>query len=232
MGEARSEHAAVLLADGRVLVVGGVGAAQALFSGEIFDPEAETWTPVPKMQSGGRPSAIALPDGTSAVVTTSIGTNHPGSTVWQRYQPTTNSWSGLETIRTGTVGQCIALLDGGLLMTGGTSEGRIVRSMRYRFDLGTWSAGAAPAENRGFGAMARLADGRVLLAGGVTSDGIVGVVELFDVATDAWIAEPSLEPARHSATATTLGDGTILVGGGFIAPYGVTAVTERLAPGG
>ena len=45
MSQNRTDHAAVLLDDGRVLVVGGTGdAALVLDSSELFDPSTETWS--------------------------------------------------------------------------------------------------------------------------------------------------------------------------------------------
>jgi hypothetical protein len=46
LGEARSYHAATLLADGRVLVTGGYGAVAPLASAEIYDPRTGTFSPV------------------------------------------------------------------------------------------------------------------------------------------------------------------------------------------
>ena len=54
MTEARAEHVAVRLADGRVLVVGGVGAREgggevSLASAELYDPETGTFSPTGDM---------------------------------------------------------------------------------------------------------------------------------------------------------------------------------------
>jgi hypothetical protein len=45
MSEKRSYHAAVLLVDGRVLVIGGAGEGQStLDSTELFDPATGAWS--------------------------------------------------------------------------------------------------------------------------------------------------------------------------------------------
>ena len=44
MAAARTQHAAVRLADGRVLVAGGITASTTTGTAEIFDPTAETWS--------------------------------------------------------------------------------------------------------------------------------------------------------------------------------------------
>src|SRR5262249_13264684 len=54
LAEARSDHAATLLADGRVLVTGGSGVRDFLDTSEIFDPRAGTFSPGPTL-----PRAIA-----------------------------------------------------------------------------------------------------------------------------------------------------------------------------
>lgn len=44
LNHARYFHAAILLPDGKVLVAGGRGASSYLFSSELYDPAAGTWS--------------------------------------------------------------------------------------------------------------------------------------------------------------------------------------------
>jgi N-acetylneuraminic acid mutarotase len=63
----RLAHSAVLLPDGRVLVMGGqkIGSPYTAFaSAEVFDPAAGTWTAIPDMtQARSGHTATLLPDG-------------------------------------------------------------------------------------------------------------------------------------------------------------------------
>lgn len=60
-----------------------------------------------------------------------------------------------------------------------------------------------------------LPDGRVLVAGGFTTAGDPGGAELYDPATDRFIALPPMVHTRHSHSATVLADGRVLIAGGF-----------------
>ena len=64
--EPRSEHAAVRLADGRVLVVGGN--APGTPAAELYDPVAGTWSATgPMITTRARPTTTLLPNGTVLV---------------------------------------------------------------------------------------------------------------------------------------------------------------------
>lgn len=79
---------------------------------------------------------------------------------------------------------------------------------------------------------ARLADGRVLIAGGCTRTGCTALVEIFDPATETFTRAADLREARGRATATVLGDGRVLVAGGCtdVLCTGVLASAELYDP--
>ena len=89
----RNDYGSVVLPSGKVLVVGGeesgpMGAKNWTNTGEIYDPVAETWTPIapfPQTKGGDLPMEV-LPDGT--VLAGYI--NGPQTYI---YNPATNSWS-------------------------------------------------------------------------------------------------------------------------------------------
>lgn len=88
---------------------------------------------------------------------------------------------------------------------------------------GTWTSTGSFVDSRYQHVSSRLADGRVLITGGltawVTKDGFVrrdvlASTELYDPATGSWKRTGAMSEARHHTTATTLEDGRVLVTGG------------------
>src|SRR3954451_11704480 len=66
--------------------------------------------------------------------------------------------------------------------------------------------------------MTRLDDGRVLVAGGLTPDGVTSRAELYDPGSGAWSVTNPMGAARLFATATLLHDGRVLMAGGTDVP--------------
>src|SRR5579859_6488711 len=86
-----------------------------------------------------------------------------------------------------------------------------------RSDHGYWTAGPEMAQPVTDGLVARLNDGRLLVAGGeAIVDGFpVKKTQIFNAATDSWSYTGSMHEARIGGTATTLRDGRVLVVGGL-----------------
>lgn len=80
---------------------------------------------------------------------------------------------------------------------------------------GTWAAAApAPTGATGAGAV-RLANGKVLVAGGADGTGApLAAAALFDPVSATWTAAPSLAAARRDHSLTLLDDGRVLAAGG------------------
>ena len=136
-------------------------------------------------------------------------------------------------------GKSAQLPDGGAIVTGGTSvlaietnpaatlAGGLATTEIFDPITRTWSAGPDMASTRVTHAMAETADGRVLIAGGLTSDGAVpsmsATAEIYDPASNTLSALPDLPMGgRGELTLSPLDDGTVLVSGGG----GIEASTE------
>lgn len=127
------------------------------------------------------------------------------------------------------------LLDGTVLVTGG--EGYQDGAYHFlasaeRFDPATnLSAPQGPMTVARYGhAAVRLADGRVLLLGGLDDElHVLDSAELFDPATGRFIPTGPLSAPREGMTATLLRDGRVLVVGGDDGEKGL-ATTELYDP--
>jgi hypothetical protein len=79
----------------------------------------------------------------------------------------------------------------------------------------------------------RLADGRVLVAGGEGTSGPespLTTAEVYDPATGLWTSTHSLNEAREDHSASLLPDGTVMVAGGYAGNYSVLASAEIYDP--
>jgi hypothetical protein len=92
-----SGHA--VLADGRILVVGGFGGTSnpiGIANAEIFDPINSTWTVIPSMAyRRWYPTATTLSDGRVLVTAGWQTSNHSNAGIPETYNPSTNSWTQL-----------------------------------------------------------------------------------------------------------------------------------------
>ena len=176
MNQPLFRQAAVLMSDGRVLVVGGALLSDGTESAraEIYDPATDTWTPTEDMSAErGRPNAMVLADG-RVLVTGHRRLDFRATTGRvDIYDPDTDTWTAADELSQPSDGHSLTLLpDGTVLAAGG--ENPVVRSSSYYstteiFDPSTnsWSPGPELSEPRAYHSATLLPDGRVLLVGGI-----------------------------------------------------------------
>ena len=116
----RYGHAATLLSDGRVLVMGGWGERGLLDSAEVWDPATATFAPAGSL-AGGRSmhTATALPDGRVLVIGASSSYDPLASTT-EAWDPATASFAPAASLETPRAEHtATALPDGRVLVVGG-----------------------------------------------------------------------------------------------------------------
>ena len=220
MHDAREGHTATLLPDGRVLVTGGdLHGARFLASCELYDPLGMSWhRAAPLATPRAAHTATLLEDGGVLVAG---GVNSWGTLASaEAYDPTVDAWSDRATLGTERSGHAAVRLAGGLVLcTGGMNLGRIppahLSSVElYDPILDLWDGAADMRWPRAGHSATVLDDTTALVVGGNGPGGPSGAAEVYRVRTDTWESIEWGEVVCGCCTATSLGQGRVLVAGG------------------
>ena len=240
MHVARQRHAAVRLADGAVLVVGGYasggGAPVKLRSAELYDPSTGAWTETGQLAAGrGEATATLLPDG-RVLVTGGFNSSVGGSErTAEIYDPVKGTWTGAAPMSVARTGHTATLLpDGHVLVVGGgcCAQPALASAELYDPVRGTWTRTSELVTARRWHSATLLANGQVLVYGGDNNGNDVAVTtaELYDPLTGVWATTGSpsragnLFEAQGACQAARLPNGSVLA-----AAYGGAA--ELYDPG-
>jgi subtilisin family serine protease len=181
--------------NGKIIATGGWGAAGPDGTTWSYDPAANTWTqkatnPAPRSAAGQ-----AVVDGKLYAVggcTTSGCTPMSNSVV--RYDPTADTWETLPAYPKSVAFASCGGINGVLYCTGG-NDGTAAQKASYAFD-GNWTPIAdAPADN--WASSFAVANGRLLVVGGVQAGAVTNAGFAYDPATSAWSALPNANTPRY-----------------------------------
>lgn len=217
MVTARNRHEMVRLANGKVLVVGGDdGMGHLLDAAELFDPDTQQFTPLSDMnEARGFFTAIALDDGRALIMSGNFSDSSPDPTA-EVFNPATGQFTPLGTIAI-DARACAKLPDGRVLVVGdGFDPTAIIfnpaNNMFSDADDMAMPHGVLPTATA-------LADGRVLIAGGVYDNPQSGFVtsnktDIYDPTSETFSPGPDMSVARQRHVAIRLPDGLVLIAGG------------------
>ena len=181
MSQPAQGQAAVLLRDGRVLVVGGTtNDGDETARAAIYDPGRDTWTPKENMSTErGHPEAVLLAGGRVLVTGDSPsvfggldGFGAIGGAA-EIFDPETDKWTPTASLSRPRTGHTLTLLPNGRVLAAGgedpTGSDYLVYSTTEVYDpiSNTWSPGPDLSEPRGDHSATLMPDGRVLLIGGI-----------------------------------------------------------------
>jgi len=215
-----SGHA--LLADGRVLVVGGYGGSGTqigIANADIFDPTNNTWTAVPNMAyRRWYPTATTLADGRILVTAGWQTTNHTNAGVPEIYDVTTNRWTQLTSANNPfeTYPFIYLLPDGRIIHVGGSEYPTVTEALNLT--TLTWTTIDSRIIDGGSSAM--YLPGKIMKAGSASDSQNTGASSnttfVLDTtqATPAWQQTPSMAYPRSYLNLTVLPDGNVLATGG------------------
>jgi hypothetical protein len=233
MATKRSQHAALALDGGRVLVAGGLGGMESASTAEIFDPKTGAWKMTPPLshQHWGA-TLTALPGGRALLVGGDPGA--PGGAA-ELFDPALGAWKDVASMTTPRRYHTATLLaNGRVLVTGGQrpDDPSSLAASAEIFNPATnvWTTVAPLSIARTTHTATLLADGLVLIVGGATTAGIVGAVERYNPAQDTWTKLPDLATPRALHSATRLDNGAVLIAGGLDASSSTVRSSELFDP--
>ncbi|MBK6846416.1 MAG: hypothetical protein IPG96_02295 [Proteobacteria bacterium] len=220
MTTARSRHTATLLADGTILVAGGVGAGSgALDSAERYDPRTDTWQAAGTMTTGHVfHEAVRLPDGRVLIVggcaNTWASCTYVGAELFDPTKPAAEAWTATAAMPKYRRSHRATLLNNGeVVVTGGyDNAGEHLTINLFNAQTNTWrSPLGALSVGRNLATVTKLDDGRVLIVGGTDGTTVHDSLEVYDPSTgQATTLAAKLSQARFDHTATRLADRRVL----------------------
>jgi hypothetical protein len=230
MNTARAAPVAVRLENGRVMVVGGADQFfNILASAEIYDPSTNTWSLTAPMNDARFEDFVAvLLPGRKVLVAGGTGIDGVTSlSSAEIFDEATGTWTPTGSMNVGRGEFVNAVLhDGRVLVVGGITEidefGVAIASAEiYDPVSGTWTLTGSMSTARADPTAVRLLDGRVLVAGGDSSEEEPRFtsVEIFDPHTGQWTATGDMTTGRSEAeyAGVRLRDGRVLIPGGHTA---------------
>jgi N-acetylneuraminic acid mutarotase len=202
-----TDHSAVVLADGRLLIAGGRDREGVPFTRTAaawaYDPTQDSWRALVPMPWPSESSVgLLLADGRALVFGSIEMGDFTQAPSWAVYNPATDLWQTGPVTGLVLVGsqRAARLPDGRLLIVDG--EDCVI----YDPQRATWHRAAPNSHLTSYGTLTTLADGRVLHAGGT-------IQAIYDPTTDQWqTSQRTISRAYH--TATLLPDGRIVLLGG------------------
>ncbi len=217
----RAAHTAALLADGKVLIVGGCTLAsceldEAATTAEVFDPATSTFAPTGALavQRVGH-TATSLPDGRVLIA----GGWRKGALndSVESYDPAIGVFSVVGKLVTARGGHtAVPLGDGHVLFVGGSgASGPLASAEVFDARSGIARPVGDMATPRAGPVAVRLADGRVLVLGGERGrNRVLASAEIFDPITNTFTRIGDMSLVRYKHAAIRLRDGRVLVVGG------------------
>ena len=185
MTAGRERGAAVAgVIDGKFYVAGGFRALQASDLLDVYDPGADSWTPLASLPAT-RDHACGAAIGGALIFAggRTVQTNSPRPDVWS-YSPSSNTWTPQAAMPTGRGGMGCGAINGKLYTAGGEGNGAIssgVFANVEAFDpaANTW-ASLEPMTNPKHGVGGAVWNGALYLCGGASQEGF-GAIAATDV---------------------------------------------------
>jgi hypothetical protein len=226
---------AVVLLDGRVLLMGGLSPSQygddwPTSLCELYDPSTATFGATGSLDMIRSGMSAAVLRGGRVLVAGGDDAGENGTTDSALlYDPAAGTFRPTGSLRTARdYAAAVTLGDGRVLFAGGHApvgiaggdaghpqDGRLASAEVYDPAIGAFSQTGSMRSGRDEPVAVLLRDGRVLVTGGTDPNGgYLRTAETYDPITGKFTSTGSMSTARHGYSATALADGRVLIAGG------------------
>jgi len=217
LAQPRSSGIAKALANGKILIAGGIGDGFIFVpTAELFDPATGTFSPTGSPSTARfKPSSTILENGRVLVIG-GVSSSLTRLATAEIYDPLTETFSPTGSMAVAREGAAIAPMASGNVLVAGGSDGPSVLSSAEIFDpgAGTFSPAASMGKSRFDGSATLLPDGRILLAGGFTPTSFVNM-EIYDPLSAGFSDLTGPSVLIDASKSALMADGRVLVLGFF-----------------
>jgi large repetitive protein len=235
------ENPAVAVSNGKVYVVGG---STQPFSGAVgeawmYDPVADTWTPLPALKTARGGAGAAVVGSTLYVVGGMANDGSSLASVETLNLASPTAWGTGPSLVTprdnpgvAAIGTTVYAFGGRQRLADGTTVNGTMTSVEaLASGASSWVARAPMITGRRTMATA-VVNGKAYLAGGeiTATSGAFPQNEQYDPATNTWASMPDLPTPRHGMAVGVIGGKIHLVGGGIVGGTSFSDVHEVFTP--
>lgn len=224
----RRAHMALVVAEGRILAIGGLTPEGITSAVEAYDPASDTWT-----TGSDKPTSVAYVSaatiGTEVIVPGGCDAEGTPTRVVEVYDVLSDAWREVSSLPEPRCAYALASLDKRLYLFGGW-DGEQYVATAYVYDLqkDTWTESTPLVTARGFAAAAPL-EGRLYVVGGYDGDRELTTCTVYDPATETTQECARLAVGRGGLRIVALGGQLYAIGGGGWTSY--LGFNERYSPG-
>ena len=240
LATARMLHAATLLNNGEVLVVGGVDGFQyhAVSSAELYSPVTGMFTTTGNLNTARIFNTATLLTNGQVLIAGGSDSKWNQIGTAELYDPASGTFAFTGDLKTARTAHTATLLNNGkvLIVGGWDSNGNQIASDAAGSELydpttGTFVSTGSLNTARDTHTATLLNNGKVLIVGGYDSNSnTVSTAELYEPATETLTPAGSLNVGRAMHTATLLNNGSVLIAGGFASDGNAVASAELYDP--
>lgn len=217
LNDRRSEHKAVRLDNGKLLVAGGSQGTSKLASCEIYNPKTGEWSLTGSMNYARNDFSLVKLKSGKVIAIGGWNSSEPFKVerTCEIYNPKTEKWKIVDSLKYGRSHHKSILLENGKILTvGGTDDlsgdKRRASCEIYNPETNTWSLTDFLNEGRLEHTLTLLPSGKVLAAGDENSI----ICEIYNPETETWEITDSLTPAgnniRSEGKAISLDNGKVI----------------------